>query len=72
MLSAVCAIFFCAADEKIRAVLPDVLQAALLQIPVSTPLLSVERIAFTYGDRPMELRKGLYRTDSRHYHNRLS
>ena len=60
------------ADEKIRAVLPDVQQAALLQIPVSTPLLSVERIAFTYGDRPMELRKGLYRTDSRHYHNRLS
>ena len=60
------------ADEKIRAVLPDVQQAALLQIPVSTPLLSVERIAFTYGNRPMELRKGLYRTDSRHYHNRLS
>ena len=60
------------ADEKIRAVLPDVQQAALLQIPASTPLLSVERIAFTYGDRPMELRKGLYRTDSRHYHNRLS
>jgi len=60
------------ADEKIRAVLPDVQQAALLQIPVSTPLLSVERIAFTYGNRPIELRKGLYRTDSRHYHNRLS
>ena len=35
------------ADEKIRAVLPDVQQAALLQIPVSTPLLSVEHIAFT-------------------------
>lgn len=60
------------ADEKIRAVLPDELQSRLLQVPPNTPLLSVERIAYTYGDQPMELRRGLYRTDTRHYHNRLS
>jgi GntR family transcriptional regulator len=36
------------------------------------PLLSVERLSFTYGDRPMELRRGLYRTDRHHYRNDLS
>ena len=60
------------ADEKIRAVLPDENQSALLHIPRSTPLLSVERIAYTYNDTPMELRRGFYRTDSHHYHNALS
>jgi GntR family transcriptional regulator len=37
-----------------------------------SPLLSVERLAFTYNDTPMELRRGLYRTDTRHYRNELS
>jgi len=37
-----------------------------------TPLLSVERVAFTYNDAPMELRRGLYRTDTHHYHNALN
>ena len=60
------------AEEKIRAVLPDAEQAELLQVSTSTPLLSVERIAFTYNDVPMELRRGLYRTDTHHYRNELS
>ena len=60
------------AEEKIRAVLPDESQSQLLQVPPSTPLLSVERIAYTYNDTPMELRRGFYRTDSHHYHNALS
>ena len=60
------------AEEKIRAVLPDEEQAQLLQITPATPLLSVERIAYTYNDVPMELRRGLYRTDTHHYHNELS
>jgi len=59
------------ADEKIRALLPEPGQAELLQVSPSTPLLSVERIAYTYNDTPMELRRGLYRTDSHHYHNAL-
>lgn len=59
------------AEEKIRAVLPDAAQAALLKIPKNTPLLSVERIAYTYNDVPMELRRGLYLTDTHHYHNEL-
>ena len=60
------------AEEKIRAVLPDEEQAQLLQITPATPLLSVERIAYTYNDVPMELRRGLYLTDTHHYRNELS
>ncbi|HRN75113.1 GntR family transcriptional regulator [Ottowia sp.] len=60
------------ADEKIRAVLPDAGQAALLEVTEATPLLSVERVAYTYNDVPMELRRGLYRTDTHHYSNQLN
>ena len=60
------------AEEKIRAVLPDEEQAQLLQITPVTPLLSVERIAYTYNDVPMELRRGLYLTDTHHYRNELN
>ena len=60
------------ADEKIRALTPDDSQAALLDVVPGTPLLSVERIAYTYNDVPMELRRGLYRTDTHHYRNQLS
>lgn len=60
------------AEEKIRAVLPDEEQARLLGVTTATPLLSVERVAYTYNDVPMELRRGLYRTDAHHYHNALS
>jgi GntR family transcriptional regulator len=60
------------AEEKLRAVAADAQQARLLAVPAGTPLLSVERIAFTYNDVPMELRRGLYRTDDRHYRNELN
>lgn len=59
------------AVENIRAVVPDEVQRELLQVAAGTPLLSVERIAYTYSDQPMELRRGLYRTDSHHYRNEL-
>lgn len=60
------------ADERLRAVNPDPAQAGLLQVDPRTPLLSVERVAYTYNDTPMELRRGLYRTDTHHYRNALS
>ena len=60
------------AEEKIRAVLPDEEQCALLKINAQTPLLSVERTAFTYNDAPMELRRGLYLTDTHYYRNTLN
>jgi GntR family transcriptional regulator len=60
------------AEEKIRAVLPDAEQSALLQVTPATPLLSVIRTSYTYNEVPMELRRGLYRTDTHHYRNELS
>jgi GntR family transcriptional regulator len=60
------------AERKIRAILPDPEQCALLQITAHTPLLSVERIAYTYNDTPMELRRGLYLTSKHYYRNALN
>jgi GntR family transcriptional regulator len=60
------------AQERLRAVAADAQQAPLLKVPKGHPLLSVERIALAYNDVPMEFRRGLYRTDSRHYRNDLS
>ncbi len=60
------------AQEKIRAVAADPQQAALLQVAPGSPLLSVERVAFTYNDVPMELRRGLYVTATHHYRNDLN
>jgi GntR family transcriptional regulator len=60
------------AEEKLRAVAAQAEDAALLAVPPGTPLLSVERLAYTYGDRPVELRRGLYHTSAHHYRNDLS
>ena len=59
-------------DSADPAVAADEAQGALLQVPAGTPLLSVERLAYTYNDVPVELRRGLYRTDTHHYRNDLS
>jgi GntR family transcriptional regulator len=60
------------AEEKIRAVAADVASAALLDVAVGAPLLSVERLSHTYGDRPVELRRGLYQTADHYYRNELN
>lgn len=60
------------AEEKLRALAAQGDDAALLAVPAGTPLLSVERLAYTYGDRPVELRRGLYHTAAHHYRNELS
>ena len=60
------------AEEKLRAVLAGPEEAGLLAVNVGAPLLSVERLSFTYGDRPVELRRGLYNTAAHHYRNRLN
>jgi GntR family transcriptional regulator len=60
------------AEEQIRAVAADAESGALLEVPPGAPLLSVSRVSFTYGDRPVELRRGLYDTRTHHYRNALS
>ena len=59
------------AQEQIRAVQADADQARLLHVTAGTALLSVERVAFTYDGKPMEMRRGLYRTDKHYYRNEL-
>ena len=59
------------AREKLRAVAADAASAALLDVPVGTPLLAVDRVAYTFGDRPVELRRGLCATRHCHYLNEL-
>ena len=60
------------AEEQIRAVAATVQAAELLAVTPGAPLLSVERRALTYGDKPVELRRGLYHTASHFYRNELS
>ena len=60
------------AEEKIRAEPATDGRELLLKVEHGTPLLSVERIAYTYQNVAMELRRGYYRTDSHHYHNKLN
>ena len=60
------------ATEKIRAVAADKSAAALLEVRAGSPLLSVERLSFSYEDRPVELRRGLYETQAHYYRNELS
>ncbi|MEY3873154.1 MAG: hypothetical protein RLZZ296_2149, partial [Pseudomonadota bacterium] len=60
------------AEEKIRALAAVAPATDILDVPVGAPLLSVERIAYTYNDLPIEVRRGLYRTDTHHYQNSLS
>jgi GntR family transcriptional regulator len=41
---------------------------ALLGVGSGTPLLLVERTAYTYGNKPVEWRRGLYCTNRHHYY----
>ena len=60
------------ADERLRAVAADAATGAALRLAKGAPVLSVERVAYTYGDRPVEYRHGLCRTDTHFYRNELA
>ena len=60
------------AEERLRAVAADRGSALLLNVAEGSPLLSVERVSFTYGDQPVEWRRGLYSTADHYYQNDLS
>ncbi|MCL2523830.1 MAG: GntR family transcriptional regulator [Betaproteobacteria bacterium] len=59
------------AEERLRAVAADAESAARLGIAVGEPLLRVERTAYTYGNKAVEWRLGLYSTRHYHYRNDL-
>ena len=60
------------ANEKIRAVAADSGAAQFLHVAEGTPLLCAERVSYTYGDKAVELRRGIYLTSHHHYQNDLS
>ncbi len=60
------------AQERIRAVAADRSTSDTLKVPEGTPLLSVERVTYTYGDKPVEWRRGLYSTAEHFYLNELN
>ena len=59
------------AEERLRAVPADRASAELLHVAEGSPLLSVERVSFSYGDKPVEWRRGLYATNEHCYFNEL-
>jgi GntR family transcriptional regulator len=60
------------AEERIRAVAADRATAEQLAVDEGSPLLSVERVTYTYGDKPVEWRRGLYATAEHYYLNELN
>lgn len=60
------------AREKLSAVAADPRRAALLRVAPGTPLLAVERVTYSFGDKPVEWRRGLCSTRNHHYLNDLS
>ena len=60
------------AVEQIRAVSVDSESAGFLGVSPHAPLLSVDRVSFTYGDKPVEVRRGLYLTLNHFYQSELN
>jgi GntR family transcriptional regulator len=60
------------AEERLRAVLAQEREAALLGVAQGSPLLLSERLTYTYEDRPIEWRRGFYNTEHYHYFNALN
>ena len=59
------------AEERLKGVSATGEVAKALGLQANEPLLSIERVSFTYGDKPMEWRLGLCVTDNHHYMNEL-
>ncbi len=59
------------ATERLRAVAANEDDASLLGLAVGTPLLEIDRTAFTYNRKPVELRVGRCATHAHHYLNEI-
>jgi len=59
------------AEENLWPQIANREEADLLGISVGDPLIAIERVAFTYGDKPVEFRSSLGRGDRFRYHIEL-
>jgi GntR family transcriptional regulator len=57
--------------EEIKAVAADGEVPGLLRVAPGSPLLQIERVAYTFGDRPVEWRRTLCSTRNFHYMNKI-
>lgn len=57
--------------EQIKAVAALGEPARLLGVAPNSPLLSIDRVSYTYGDRPVEVRKTLCNTKDYSYVNKI-
>ncbi len=57
--------------EQIKAVAPNSEAVKLLKLNTGAPLLCIERVAYTYGDKPVEWRKSLCNSKEHYYMNKI-
>jgi GntR family transcriptional regulator len=60
------------AEECVRAVAAPREAALALRLPADLPVLQIERIAYTYGREPSELRRCYCDTREHHYRNAIT
>ena len=60
------------AEEKIKAIAAEATIAQHLKLELGSPLLLVERVSYTYGNKPVEVRRAHYDTRQQHYENKLN
>ncbi len=60
------------AEEKIKAIAAELIIANHLNLEPGSPLLLVERVSYTYGNKPVEVRRAHYDTRQQHYENKLN
>lgn len=60
------------AQERISAMMPTEIAREYLQIDEGIPVLDIFRIAYSYGEKPIEVRQAQYVTMEYHYLNYLS
>ncbi len=58
-------------EEQIKAIAAERTVAVHLGVPEGTPLLVIERVAYTYADKAVELRRSYCSTKEHHYRNRI-
>jgi GntR family transcriptional regulator len=58
--------------ERIKAVGASDEESRLLEVAQGAPLLRVDRVAYTFGDKPVEVRESLFHTERFHYQNKIT
>ena len=57
--------------EQLKAVAANSEAAKYLKLAEGAPLLAIERVAYTYGDKPVEWRKSLCNAKEHYYMNKI-